>query len=123
LAAARRAIDANPAAHRGYLLKEQLRRILRHPWRYLGVMRAPAWWILVVFDRSAEFRTVALQLARHLDAVIAGREFDMPLGLAESPNSQIAALRFPGPRLPRAAAAALKTSGARAAAQPWPGSS
>jgi len=39
-------------------------------------------------------RVVALRLAEHLDAVIAGHQHHVPLGLAESVNSKIAVLRF-----------------------------
>ena len=52
-------------------------------------------WILAVFDAVLpEFKKVADRLAKHLDSVIAGHQHDVPLGLAESRNSQIAALRF-----------------------------
>lgn len=89
-------MEQNLPLYRGYLLKEQLRALLRHPWTYFGVLRARLReWILAVFDAELpEFRTVANRLARHLDAVIAGHQHDVPLGLAESRNSQIAALRF-----------------------------
>lgn len=89
-------MELNQPLYRGYLLKEQLRTILRHPWTYLRVMRARLHeWILAVFDAGLpEFRKVAHRLARHLDAIVAGHQYDVPLGLAESRNSQIAALRF-----------------------------
>ena len=52
-------------------------------------------WILAVFDAQLpEFRKVAERLATHLDAVIAGHQHNVPLGLAESINSKIAVLRF-----------------------------
>jgi transposase len=89
-------MEQNLPLYRGYLLKEQLRALLRHPWTYIGVLRTRLHeWILAAFDAALpEFATVASRLARHLDAVIAGHEHDVPLGLAESRNSQIAALRF-----------------------------
>jgi transposase len=89
-------MEQNQPLYRGYLLKEQLRAILRHPWRYFGVLRARLQeWILAVFDAALpEFKKVADRLATHLDAIIAGHQHDVPLGLAESRNSQIAALRF-----------------------------
>ena len=40
------------------------------------------------------FRTVAMPITGHHDAVIAGDGPDMPLGLFESRNSQVAVLRF-----------------------------
>ena len=89
-------MELNRPLYQGYLLKEQLRGILRHPWRYLGVMRRRLHdWILAVFDAQLpEFRKVAERLASHLDAVIAGHQHDVPLGLAESINSKIGVLRF-----------------------------
>jgi transposase len=89
-------MEQNLPLYRGYLLKEQLRALLRHPWKYFGVLRERLQeWILAVFEAALpEFRKVAYRLARHLDAVIAGHQHDVPLGLAESRNSQIAALRF-----------------------------
>ena len=89
-------MEQNLPLYRGYLLKEQLRALLRHPWTYVGVLRTRLHeWILAVFDAALpEFKTVAYRVARHLDAVVAGHQHDVPLGLAESRNSQIAALRF-----------------------------
>lgn len=91
-----RLVELNQPLYRGYLLKEQLRALLRHPWKYFGVLRERLQeWILAVFDAALpEFKKVADRLAEHLDAVIAGHQHDLPLGLAESRNSQIAALRF-----------------------------
>lgn len=91
-----RLMELNQPLYRGYLLKEQLRALLRHPWKYFGVLRERLQeWILAVFDAALpEFKKVADRLAHHLDAVIAGHQHDVPLGLAESRNSQIAALRF-----------------------------
>ena len=37
---------------------------------------------------------MAHRLATHLDAVIAGHQHDVPLGLVEAINSKIAALRY-----------------------------
>jgi transposase len=89
-------MELNRPLYQGYLLKEQLRGILRHPWKYLGVMRRRLHdWILAVFEAQLpEFRKVADRLATHLETVIAGHQHDVPLGLTESINSQIAALRF-----------------------------
>src|SRR5437870_4073796 len=79
-----------------YLLKEQLRGILRHPWKYLGVLREHLhdWIVAVLGTGLRELERVAQRIASHLDAVIAGHQHDVPLGLAESINSKIAVLRF-----------------------------
>ena len=89
-------MQGNEPLYKGHLLKEQLRAILRHPWKYFGVLRARLHeWVLAVYDAALpEFKIVADRLTRHLDAVIAGHQHEVPLGLAESRNSQIAALRF-----------------------------
>jgi transposase len=86
----------NQPLYQGYLLKEQLRAILRHPWKYVGVLRARLhdWIVATLGSELDELARVAHRIANHLDAVIAGHEHDVPLGLAEATNSQIAALRF-----------------------------
>ncbi len=89
-------IELNQPLYRGYLLKEQLRAILLHPWCYFGVLRQRLQeWILAVFDAALpEFKQVAGRVAGNLDAIIAGHQHGVPLGLVESRNSQISALRF-----------------------------
>jgi transposase len=88
-------MELNLPLYQGYLLKEQLRGILRYPWRYFGVLRDRLHdWILAVLGSGLqEFKPVAHRLADHLDAVIAGHQHDVPLGLVEAINSKIAALR------------------------------
>ncbi len=85
----------NQPLYQAYLLKEQLRGLLRYPWRYFGVLRQQLQgWILASFDTGQrELIAVALRVARHLDAVIAGHQHCIPLGLVEAINSKIAALR------------------------------
>ena len=89
-------MELNQPLDEGCLLKEPLRAILRHPWKYLGVMRARLhdWIVTTLSSGLAELERVAHRIANHLDAVIAGHQHDVPLGLAEATNSQIAALRF-----------------------------
>lgn len=86
----------NLPLYQAYLLKEQLRGILKHPWRYFGVLRdrLHEWIVAVLGSGLQELERVALRLAEHLDAVIAGHQHAVPLGLAESINSKIAVLRF-----------------------------
>ena len=88
-------MELNQPLYQGYLLKEQLRGILRYPWRYFGVLRERLhdWIVAVLGSGLKEFKPVALRLATHLDAVIAGHQHDVPLGLVEAINSKIAALR------------------------------
>src|SRR2546425_10874149 len=89
-------MEQNRPLYQAYLLKEQLRGILRHPWRYLGVLRdrLHEWVVAMLGTGQRELHRVAHRLAAHLDAVIAGHEHDVPLGLAESINSKIGMLRF-----------------------------
>jgi len=89
-------MELNQPLYQAYLLKEQLRAVLRHPWKYLGVLRDRLHeWILEVFDTALpELVRVAHRVADQLDAVIAGHEHDVPLGLCESINSKIRVLRF-----------------------------
>ncbi len=88
-------MELNQPLYQGYLLKEQLRGILRHPWRYFGVLRERLhnWIVTVLGSGLQEFKPVAHRIANHLDAVIAGHQHDVPLGLVEAINSKIAALR------------------------------
>src|SRR2546422_4137018 len=89
-------MELNQPLYQGYLLKEQLRGILRYPWRYFGVLRDRLhdWIVSVLGTDLQEFKKVAHRLADHLDAVIAGHQHDVPLGLVEAINSKIAALRY-----------------------------
>src|SRR5437773_10370024 len=89
-------MELNQPLYQAYLLKEQLRAVLLHPWKYLGVLRDRLHeWILEVFDTALpELVRVAHRLADHLDAVIAGHQHDVPLGLCEAINSKIATLRY-----------------------------
>ena len=88
-------MELNQPLFQGYLLKEQLRGILRYPWRYFGVLRDRLhdWIVAALGSGLKEFKPVALRLANHLDAVIAGHQHDVPLGLVEAINGKIAALR------------------------------
>ena len=52
------------------------------------------WIVAVLGSGLREFKPVGHRFATHLDAVIAGHQHDVPLGLVEAINSQIAVLRF-----------------------------
>lgn len=92
----KRLMDLNQPLYQAYLLKEQLRAILRHPWKYLGVLRDRLhdWIVTVLGADLPELELVALRISKHLDAVIAKHQHDVPLGLVEAINSKIAALRY-----------------------------
>ena len=88
-------LQLNQPLYTAYLLKEQLRGVLRYPWKRIKVLRDRLHdWILAVLDAGLpELRRVAHRLADHLDAVIAGSQHGVPLGLVEATNGKIAALR------------------------------
>ena len=89
-------LQLNQPLYTAYLLKEQLRGVLRYPWKRFAVLRERLQeWILAVFGAGLpELQRVAHRLANHLDAVIAGHEHDVPLGLCEAVNGKIRVLRF-----------------------------
>jgi transposase len=85
----------NEPLYQGYLLKEQLRAILQYPWTYLGVLRRrlEEWMDAVMATELVELMRVAWRLAPHIEAVVAGHRHQLKMGLVESINSKIAALR------------------------------
>ena len=89
-------LELNQPLFVAYLLKEQLRAVLKHPWRRFGILRNRLhdWIVEVLGAGLPELRCVAHRIANHLDAVIAGHEHDVPLGLCEAINGKIRVLRF-----------------------------
>jgi transposase len=88
-------MELNTPLYEAYLLKEQLRGILQHRWRYFGAMRRRLQeWIDAAQGATAdEIAKVARRLAPHMESVIAGHRYGLKLGLVESINSKIAILR------------------------------
>lgn len=88
-------MDLNEPLYQAYLLKEQLRGILQHPWRYFGALRRRLEeWIEAAKETAIEeIIKVALRLEPHLESVVAGHRHGLKLGLVESINSKIAILR------------------------------
>jgi transposase len=85
----------NEPLYQGYLLKEQLRGILQHPWQYFGALlkRLQEWVAMARSTETPELVRVAKRLEPHLQAVVAGHRHHVKMGLVESVNSKIAALR------------------------------
>jgi transposase len=85
----------NRPLYKGYLLKEQLRGLLQYPWQYLGALlkRLKEWVAMARSTKTPELVRVAKRLAPHLLAVVAGHRHHLKMGLVESVNSKIAALR------------------------------
>jgi transposase len=91
----RRLMDLNEPLYQAYLIKEQLRGILQHPWRYFGAFRRRLleWIELAKITMLEELERVANRLEKHIESVIAGHRHGLKLGLVESINSKIAILR------------------------------
>ena len=91
----RRLMDLNEPLYQAYLIKEQLRGILQHPWRYFGAFRRRLleWIDLAKITMLDELVRVAKRLEKHIDSVIAGSRHGVKLGLVESINGKIAILR------------------------------
>ncbi|UCE01309.1 MAG: ISL3 family transposase [Candidatus Latescibacterota bacterium] len=90
-----RLMRLNRPLYRAYLLKEEMRGILHHPWRYFGALRRNlhAWYQSAVRCRLPEMQKVARRLKPYFDNIVAGYEQRLRMGLMESINSKIAALR------------------------------
>ena len=88
-------IQLNMPLYQAYLLKEQLRAILQHPWRYFRVLRRRLrQWIAATRQTGLpELRRIADRLEPHIESVVAGHQHKVRMGLVESVNSKIAALR------------------------------
>jgi transposase len=88
-------MDLNEPLFQAYLLKEQLRGILQYAWRYFGALRRRLTeWIEAARETGLqELAKVANRLEPHVDSVIAGHRHKLRMGLVESINSKIAALR------------------------------
>lgn len=85
----------NEPLYKAYLLKELLRGVLLHPWRYLGALRRrlKGWLDEASKCGLAEIERVAERLRPHSEAVVAGHAHGVKLGLVEAINGKIAALR------------------------------
>ena len=88
-------VTLNEPLYRAYLLKEQLRQLLHHPWRYTGALRRnlKAWYQWAVRSRLPEMVKVAKRLRPYFESVIAGFVYGIKLGLVEAINGKIARLR------------------------------
>jgi transposase len=76
-------VQLNRPLYEAYLLKEQLRGILRHPWKYLGALRRRIreWIDAVLAADVAKLARVARRLEPHVEAVVAGHKHDIKLHL------------------------------------------
>jgi transposase len=90
-----RLMTLNRPLYRAYLLKEQLRAILAHPWRYIGALERNLfeWCDAAIRSRLPEMAVVARRILVHTDKVVAGFGCGVKLGLVEANNGKIALLR------------------------------
>ena len=85
----------NAPLYTAYLLKEELRAMLHHPWKYLGALlrNLKAWAHAVQKAGHAELVRVATRLITHFDMLAAGFNAGVRLGLVEAINGKIALIR------------------------------
>ena len=90
-----RLMKLNHRLYRAYLLKEQLRSILHHPWQYFGALRRNllAWCRAVMYSRLEPLKEVAKRIRPHFDAIVAAYQHSIKLGLVEETNGKIVDLR------------------------------
>jgi transposase len=87
--------EINEELYHAYLLKEYLRAVLKHPWKYMGALRRrlKEWIDTARLAELPEVVRVANRLEPHIEAVVAGHRHHLRLGLVEAINSKIGALR------------------------------
>lgn len=85
----------NRPLYTAYLLKEELRALLHHPWKYMGALlrNLKAWAHAVNKAGHAELATVATRLLTHFDMLAAGFGAGVRLGFVEAINGKIALIR------------------------------
>jgi transposase len=88
-------VRLNEPLYRAYLLKEELRVMLHHPWKYTGALQRnlEAWYLWATHSRLPEMIRAAKRLRPHFENVIAGFVHGIKLGLVEAINGKIARLR------------------------------
>jgi transposase len=91
-----RLMTLNEPLYKAYLLKEELRSLLRHPWVYLGALRKRLadWLDAMLTSDVVPMQRVARRIAPHVEAIVAGYGHRIKLGLVEAINGKIAALRL-----------------------------
>jgi transposase len=91
----RRLLDLNHPLYVAYLMKEQLRAILHHPWCYLGALRRnlTSWAESVAWSGLDELWPIADRVLIHMEKIVAGFRAPIRLGLVEGINSTITFLR------------------------------
>jgi transposase len=88
-------MDLNQPLFQAYLLKEELRSILRHSWTYLGALRArlETWCTATIESNLEKLVIVGKRVRKNAEAIIAGYKEKVRQGLVEGTNSKIQRLR------------------------------
>lgn len=91
-----RLLAMNRPLYKAYVLKEQLREILAHPWQNLAALRKRLrrWCNLMSWSQVAELKRAGRRIRDSLERIVARYEhLDLPMGLVEATNGIIANLR------------------------------
>lgn len=90
-----RLMKLNRPLYRTYLLKEELRSILHHPWQYMGALKRNLtnWCNAVMRSRIEPLKAVARRLRPHFDAIAAAFLHPAKIGVVEQVNGKIVHLR------------------------------
>lgn len=91
-----RLLQLNRPLYKAYLLKEQLREILHHPWQNLEALAKSLrrWCRHMSWSGERELLPVARRIRGSIDRIVARYEFPhLPMGLVEATNGIIAHLR------------------------------
>ena len=86
--------ELNHPLYRAYVLKEQLRAILHHPWSYFGSLRKNLRaWCAAATEADPALAKVATRLTLHEEKVVDGFRTGMRMGIVEAVNGKIGRLR------------------------------
>jgi transposase len=90
-----RLMKVNRPLYRAYLMKEELRAILHHPWKYMGALRRNLgrWCTAAMRSRIEPLKQVARRLRPQFEAIVAAYQHHVKLGVVEEVNGKIVQLR------------------------------
>jgi len=91
-----RLLKLNRPLYKAYVLKEQLRQILHHPWKYLKALRRNLrnWCNAMSWSQIDELKAVSKRIRTSMEKIVLRyKHLDIPMGLVEALNGNIAQLR------------------------------
>ncbi len=85
-------MEQNEPLYKAYLLKEELRTILRYPWKYLGAAKRNLinWYEAAIESALPELKKVSNRIEEYIENILNGFKVPIKLGLVESINLTIA---------------------------------